>query len=130
MKFPAVFTVFRYISKLKKKNEVPAQRISRDIASLFESRVALYEGTWEKYHQNDVFKGKTNGEAFLTKAAQAARAVIDGGTYSLSTGDPDQVYYNLFNQINLGANPEVLLWRSFSTAQGSDFLLATTIPLK
>ncbi|MEO6134135.1 MAG: RagB/SusD family nutrient uptake outer membrane protein [Ginsengibacter sp.] len=109
------------VSKLKKKNEVPAQRISRDIASLFESRVALYEGTWEKYHQNDVFKGKTNGDAFLTKAAQAARAVIDGGTYSLSTGDPNQVYYNLFNQINLGSNPEILLWRSFSSAQGDNF---------
>ncbi|MEO6001199.1 MAG: RagB/SusD family nutrient uptake outer membrane protein [Chitinophagaceae bacterium] len=109
------------ISKLKKKNEVPAQRISRDIAYLLESRIALYEGTWEKYHQNDVFKGKTNGDAFLNKAAQAAKAVIDGGTYSLSAGDPNQVYYNIFNQINLGSNPEILLWRSYSTAQGDQF---------
>lgn len=109
------------ISKLKKKNEVPAQRISRDIASLFLSRVALYEGTWEKYHQNDAFKGKTNGDAFLNKAAQAAKAVIDGGIYSLVTGNPNQVYYELFNQINLSSNPEILLWRSYSTAQGDAF---------
>ena len=92
------------VSKLKKKSDVPAQRISRDIASQFLSRVALYEGTWEKYHQNDVFKGTTNGDAFLTKAAQAAKAVIDGGIYSLVTGDPNQVYYNIFNQVNLSAN--------------------------
>lgn len=109
------------VSLLKKKNEVPAQRISRDIASLFQSRVALYEGTWEKYHQNGVFKGKTNGDAFLTKAALAAKAVIDGGIYSLATGDPNQVYYNLFNQINLSSNPEVMLWRSYSAAQGGGF---------
>ena len=109
------------VSKLKKKNEVPAQRISRDIASLFESRVALYEGTWEKYHEKDAFKGKTNGDAFLAKAAQAAKAVIDGGTYLLTTGDPNQVYYNIFNQVNLSSNPEILLWRSYSSAQGDAF---------
>ncbi len=109
------------VSKLKKKNEVPAQRISRDIASLFLSRVCLYEGTWEKYHQNDAFKGKTDGSAFLTKAAQAAKAVMDGATYTLATGNPNQVYYELFNQINLSSNPEILLWRSYSTAQGDAF---------
>ena len=105
------------VSKLKKKNEVPAQRISRDIASLLLSRVALYEGTWEKYHQTDAFKGKTNGDAFLNKAASAAKAVIDGGIYSLVAGNPNQVYYEIFNQINLGSNPEILMWRSYSNVQ-------------
>jgi hypothetical protein len=109
------------VSKLKGKTEVPAQRISRDIASLFKSRVALYEGTWEKYHQNGPFKGKTNGDAFLATAAQAAKAVIDGGIYRLSTGNTSQVYYELFNQVNLSSNPEVLLWRSYSSAQGDAF---------
>lgn len=108
-------------SKLKKKSEVPAQRISKDIALLFKSRVALYEGTWEKYHQNDPFKGKTDGKAFLTAAAAAAKAVMDGGTYRLSTGNPSQVYYELFNQVNLSSNPEILLWRSYSSAQGDAF---------
>ena len=109
------------VSKLKKKNEVAAQRVSRDIASLFLSRVCLYEGTWEKYHQNDAFKGTTDGTVFLTKAAQAAKAVIDGAIYSLATGNPNQVYYELFNQINLSSNPEILLWRSYSNAQGDQF---------
>jgi len=108
-------------SKLKKKSEVPAQRISKDIALLFKSRVALYEGTWEKYHLNDPFKGKTDGKAFLTAAAAAAKAVMDGGTYRLSTGNPSQVYYELFNQVNLSSNSEILLWRSYSSAQGDAF---------
>ena len=109
------------ISKLKKKSEVPAQRISKDIAYLLQSRVCLYEGTWEKYHQNDAFKGSTNGTAFLAKAAEAAKAVMDVGTYSLVTGNPNQVYYDLFNQINLSSNKEILLWRSYSAAQGDQF---------
>jgi hypothetical protein len=109
------------VSKLKGKTEVPAQRISRDIASLLKSRVALYEGTWEKYHQNDAFKGKTNGDAFLTAAASAAKTIMDGTTYRLSTGNTNQVYYELFNQVNLSSNPEVLLWRSYSSAQGDAF---------
>lgn len=108
-------------AKLKKKSEVPAQRISKDIALLFKSRVALYEGTWEKYHKNDPFKGKTDGNAFLTAAANAAKAVMDGATYRLSTGNTNQVYYELFNQVNLSSNPEVLLWRSYSSAQGDAF---------
>lgn len=109
------------VSKLKGKTGVPEQRVSRDIASLFKSRVALYEGTWEKYHQNDAFKGKTNGDAFLAIAAQAAKEVIDGATYRLATGNVNQVYYELFNQVNLSSNPEILLWRSYSSAQGDAF---------
>jgi hypothetical protein len=109
------------ISKLKQKNEIPAQRINKDMAYLFQARVALYEGTWEKYHQNDPFKGATDGRNFLAKAVEAAKAVMDGGTYSLATGDTDQVYYELFNQIDLSSNNEILLWRSYSTAQGDQF---------
>lgn len=37
-------------------------RLNKDIALLLKSRVGLYEGTWEKYHSNDVF-GVPNGDA-------------------------------------------------------------------
>lgn len=46
---------------------------------------------------------------------------MDGGIYSLATGNPNQVYHDLFNQINLSTNPEILLWRSYSAAQGDAF---------
>ena len=109
-------------TKLKKKSEVPAQRISRDVALLLKSRIALYEGTWEKYHQNDAFKGTTDGKAFLTAAANAAKAVMDGAIYRLTTGNPNQVYYELFNQISLLSDPEVMLWRGYTFAFGSNAL--------
>lgn len=101
---------------------LPPGRINKDVASLFESRVCLYEGTWEKYHQNDAFKGTTDGTGFLTKAAQASKAVIDGGRYSIATGDTSQVYYNLFNQLDYTSNPEVMLWRGYNQqAYGGNF---------
>ena len=31
-------------------------RVNKDVARLFKARVALYEGTWEKYHQGTVLK--------------------------------------------------------------------------
>jgi hypothetical protein len=110
------------ISKLKKKSDLPASRVNRDVATLLKARVCLYEGTWEKYHQNDAFKGKGNGADFITKAAEAAKAVMDAGNFSLVTGDPSQVYYQLFNQIDYSQNSEVMLFRSYNSASfGDDF---------
>lgn len=104
------------VANMDVKANVSAGRLNKDIASLFQSRVALFEGTWEKYHANDAFKGTTDGSAFLTKAAQAAKAVMDGGRYSLVTGDPNQVYYNLFNQIDYSKNTEVMFYRGYNGA--------------
>jgi hypothetical protein len=110
------------IAKMKKKTDLAAGRLNRDIASLFKSRVCLYEGTWEKYHTGTPFAGTTDGSGFLNLAATAAKAVMDGGTYSLTTGNVKSVYYELFNQIDLTNNKEVLFWKQFNgTAFGGDF---------
>jgi len=108
------------ISKMKKKSELAADRLNRDIASLFKARVCLYEGTWEKYHQGTVFKGNSDGAAFLNQAALAAKAVIDGLNYSLVTGNTGKVYYELFNQIDYSKNTEVLFWKKYDKAAYGD----------
>ena len=42
-----------------------------------QARIALYEGTWEKYHANDDFKPAVNqSDKFLEKAAQVAGDLI------------------------------------------------------
>ncbi|GAB5554167.1 MAG: RagB/SusD family nutrient uptake outer membrane protein [Saprospiraceae bacterium] len=84
-------------------------RISREVAQLFKARVALYEGTWEKYHSGTDFGvSSSDGSSFLQIAADAAEAVIDGGVFSL-----DSDYGSLFNQIGYSGNPEVMLWRDY-----------------
>lgn len=102
-------------------------RISKSTAQLLASRVALFEGTWLKYHQgtprvpggpnwpgtnmhpNFSFKaGSLQDEVdfFLDKAMQYSKIVAD--TYNLSND-----YKEMFVSNNLGNNEEVLLYKSY-----------------
>ncbi|CAH8282387.1 putative outer membrane starch-binding protein [Mariniflexile fucanivorans] len=86
-------------------------RISKEVAQLFKARVALYEGTWEKYHNGTPFGvAGSDGTRFLQIAASAAEAVMNSGVFSLH-GD----YSSLFNQVGLSGNSEVMLWRDFNS---------------
>lgn len=112
------------ISKMKPNSELttPGTRLSKDIALMFKARAALYEGTWEKYHQGSAFAGKTDGTAYLQAAEAAANQIITDGNFSLVTGDPNSVYFELFNNTDYAGNPEVLFYKHFDReAYGSDF---------
>jgi len=97
-------------------------RLSKDIALLMKARVALYAGTWEKYHQGTAFGGDTDGSGYLQQAADAAKQIIDDGNYSLVTGDPNSVYFEMFNQVDYSGHPEVLFFKHYDReTYGSDF---------
>jgi starch-binding outer membrane protein, SusD/RagB family len=94
-------------------------RLNRWFALLLQSRVALYEGTWQKYHDGTVF-GVENAdpEKYLNIAADAAREIMDSGLYSLhSTGDPENDYYNTFNWRDFTDNPEAMRWTKMDLTQ-------------
>ena len=103
------------ISLMKYGSELATHRtrLSKDIALLFKARLALYMGTWEKYHQGTDFGGKTDGSEYIRQARDAAKQVIDDGHYSIVTGDPDNVYFELFNKVDYTGNPEVLFFKHF-----------------
>ncbi|WP_434036681.1 RagB/SusD family nutrient uptake outer membrane protein [Formosa sp. 4Alg 33] len=101
------------IEKMEYADKVGPSRLNKDIAALFKARVALYEGTWEKYHQGTDFAGTTDGTDYLQQAADAALSVIEAGNYSLSTGDVDEAYYNLFVQTDYSGNKEVMLYKHY-----------------
>jgi len=64
-------------------------RITKGAALALAARVALYEGTWEKY------RGQADATTYLTAAVTASSAVINSGTYALYTGSGAQSYrYN------------------------------------
>jgi len=108
------------ISKMGVASEAGPGRLNQDVAILFKARVCLYEGTWEKYHEGTVFAGASNGAALIEEAVTAAKSVMDRGNYSLFTGDPDRVYYDLFVQIDLSDNPEILLWKQYLAASSTE----------
>lgn len=93
-------------------------RINKYVANAFLSRVALYEGTWQKFRNNEA---KAN--EYLTIAADAAKSVIESGKYELfkpaSLGD--MAYKYLFTLeddqstpipgINKSSNKEYIFYR-------------------
>src|SRR5690606_3558438 len=115
------------ISLLKRKadlkNTGEFQRISSDAALALKARVALFEGTWEKYHNGTPF-GVENADynKYLRKAAEASKILMDNYGYTL-----DDNYKTVFNDITpSGAEipvREIIFARQFSDlkyGQGND----------
>lgn len=85
-------------------------RINKGVAQALKVRLALFEGTFEKYHQF----GDANKH--LTIAKNTANDIISTGYFKLFTyaDDPKQSYYYLFQKEGNGyANKEVILPRLY-----------------
>jgi len=93
-------------------------RVTKETAMVLQARIALYEGTWEKYHKGTPFAAAVDQSAkFLEKAAKVSGDLI---SQSESVGYPalDGVgnefgYRDLFNQSSYASSKEVLFWRKF-----------------
>jgi hypothetical protein len=94
-------------------------QLSKEVAQLFKSRVCLYEGTWEKYHDGTPFGvDNPDPDKYLQLAVQAAEAVMTSGQYDIYyKGTPGWNYF-FFADVDYGANPEVLLWKKYDLALG------------
>lgn len=103
------------ISYLPTKGQAQPSRITKEVAKLFQARIALYEGTWEKYHAGSDFGvSGSDGRKFLEKAAAVSEELIaNSGGHALAETPGDMGYWELFNQRNYDNNPEVLLWRQY-----------------
>lgn len=106
----------RAITLLPTKSKALAMRVTKEIAMAFQSRVALFEGTWEKYHAGTPF-GVTgsNGSQFLTKAATVAETLITSGVHTLDNVGAANGYWRIFNQFDHGGSKEVMFWRKYSS---------------
>lgn len=124
-------------------------RLSKDCAYLLLSRVALYEGTWEKHHKGTAFvpggKGWPGDAAdaadynadteinfFLDEAMKAAKVVGDKlyGSLVINTEAPEgfnvnlgveNPYYAMFADTNMDGYNEVLMWRKFDSSLGNNY---------
>lgn len=107
------------ISYLPSRGSSEPFRVDKQVAMLFESRVALYEGTWEKYHQGDPFGAPGHqGTAFLEKAAAVSEALINSGVQSLDNVGVEDGYWKLFNQTDYSNSNEIMLWRKYDVSAG------------
>ncbi|HRN55476.1 MAG TPA: RagB/SusD family nutrient uptake outer membrane protein, partial [Agriterribacter sp.] len=110
----------RAINLLAPVTQSIPQRIHKDVAVAFKARVALYEGSWEKYHEGTPFGvPNANYNKYFQIAADAAETLINSGYYNIPIGsDPQWDYWSLFNQRDLSGNREVIFWRKYDLSQG------------
>lgn len=103
------------IELLRDKETAPSFRVNRSAALAFKSRVALYEGTWEKYHAGTPFAAAAADPAkYFRAAADASETLMEEGKYSIfDQGNPASDYSLLFNQSDLSNNSEVIFWRKY-----------------
>lgn len=122
-------------------------RLTRKVGLLFKSRVALFEGTWLKYHKNtDRVPGGPGWPGavmdynkdfsidvdkeikfFLSEAKTAAAQVADAVRLTESTdminpekGNPYNwnPYYEMFCAVDMDPIDEVLFWRAYDVSLG------------
>lgn len=123
------------IERLQNRGSEPTanRRVNKQVAQLFKSRVALYEGTWEKYHAGTArvpdasagwpgaqmdynadfsYDNASEVQFFLDEAMKAAEAVI--AFRPLVESQPFADLYNQSNISSLDAMSDILLARLYS----------------
>ena len=110
------------ISLLGEKNNSASMLVHKDVARALKSEVALFEGTWEKYHKakNDAFFDPeiTNDKIkeYLQAAVSAAEAVVNRGVWQIYTGAGNDSYRKMFQTENLSDNSEVLWFKRYDAS--------------
>lgn len=107
------------IKLLRGRSQLGPNRVNKEAALAFKSRVCLYEGTWHKYHRGTVFGVQnSDGQKYLQMAADAAEAVINSGNFNLfSTGNPQEDYYKMFSQKDLSGVSEAIMVETVDPGQ-------------
>ena len=111
---------------LYSRSEYGGLRINKEAAMVLAMNVALYEGSWEKYHANDDFKSETNESKYFFEQVMTWGDELFNAGIELNTKETDpfgaksgaDAYANLFNKQDYTNVPEVLFWRKYSVAEG------------
>lgn len=120
------------IEYLDKRSVAGNTRLNKEAALAFKSRVALFEGTWQKYHAETPYgTAGVDPRKYFQASVDAATELINGdyvkGLYN--TGNPESDYYTLFGMDNMSSIDEVLLYRAANSAEnmGNNVQIYTTV---
>lgn len=109
---------------LNEESSSASMRVHRDVARALKSEVALFEGTWEKYHKakEDKFYDPTVTDEkirdYFNQAIVAAQEVMNRGVWKIyTTGKPLDDYRQVFQTTDLSNNPEVLWFKMYDGDQ-------------
>lgn len=102
----AVYEDLKYSLQNVRAND-GEQQLNKYIVAGFISRLALHEGTWQKYY----YKNNERAKKFLDFAMEAADIVINSGKYDIVTD-----YRSMFTSKDLKGNKDMVLYRAYNAA--------------
>lgn len=108
------------IELLYSRNRYNGLRINKETAMLMAMRVALFEGSWEKYHSEDVFASPVNESEYFFREVMKYGDMLFKQGISLNTEgqNPGDAFGSMFNRKDYTNVPEALFWRVYSNTQG------------
>lgn len=121
------------IDYLNNRRDAGNARLNKEAALAFKTRVALFEGSWQKYHEGTPYATVgSQPEKYFQACVDAANELISGNDYVkgiYSTGNPEADYYTLFGMDNMSSVNEVLLYNAYnaSDAKGNNVQMYTTV---
>ncbi len=116
------------IEMLYTRSQYQGLRISKEAAMVFAMRVALFEGSWEKYHSGTPFSKEDNSKEFFRRVVELGDELFTYGISLNSKSDNSQgeAFGELFNSVDLSGVEEALFWKKYSLDSGlSHYLLAS-----
>jgi len=100
------------IANIRTVTSASRTEVTKDVARAFKSRIALFEGTFRKYHASGLATGLgSSANTWLTEAATAAQQVVDGGRHSLNTAAGSLgAYRSMFSSESAPTNEAMLMY--------------------
>ncbi len=94
------------------REDVPTGTPGKWAVAVMDAKIALYEGTYRKYHPE--LELQSTADAFLQRAVAAAEHIMAAGGFNIyDTGDPTSDYATLFSSQDLAGNSELILVNSY-----------------
>jgi len=115
----------RAVEKLKLRKDAAGtnNRLNKEVALIFKSRVALFEGSWQKYHAGTPFgTAGADPNKYFQSAVDAVTELQTPGKYTVgitNNGKPASDYNSLFSSRDLSASTEIALWCKFDKSQST-----------
>ena len=105
---------------LQSRSKYSGLRISKEAAMILAMRVALYEGSWEKYHKGTEFSETDNSDYFFKEVMRWGDELFKAGL-SLNTDatdneavNPGDAFAHLFNKDDLSKITEAVFWKKYA----------------